>query len=455
MKNSLVKASVLLCGIVAVSTGMNVACAQSEQPVFQISSQENPKVMRRELSAAPVEDNMTYMAFDPNGTMFYYDFRDKSTYGFLVKQAGDSKTRIDLLAPIKKLLPTSLVPNDTLDHAFGNLQIDKLGHIYLIYYAFDPFGAGKHHWKGRVPILIYSLDDGNTFTAAAIPGDPDQAFLEGRSPFTSSEWPPLIGWAKSTTEVVSKMANRNNYGVIVTRLDGNGLQLDRNLTITEQSPGVSVHTGGITFACTRGNESYVAYNQVPPDKKGNDIWVVKINRETGETTDRVKVTNLPKPDFQDIHITPLIVVSSNGQLNLITDGDGAPLQYFTAEGGHRRMEWQQAGQIPGSDIYTDLSIDGSNRLHLVYTDWSHAPRVYYTMYDPGTGSWSQPVTLLTVPQEFTSRTKDNYGIYYYKTCLDNQGNFYVSFSFWDTYESHLYPRKVMVRSAATGRWTVM
>jgi hypothetical protein len=427
-----------------------------ENAVYQISETSNPRIMSRALGNVSAEDNKTYMAFDSDDNLYYFDFRDKGTYGFLVKEKDGVAQKIDLMPAIKQLLPTSLMPDDTLGHAFGSLQIDNKNRIYIIYYVFDPHGEGRTKWKGRIPILLYSLDRGQHFTGLRIPGNPDLVLLEDRNHATTADWPPILGCTKETTEFVSKMANRNSFDIVIPRLEGNTVVLGDPITITDNNPGISSHTGGMTFASTFGDVTYVAYNEIPDNKQGNNIMMARVNRKDGSVEDKMFVTHLVKPTYPDIHITPLVVVDKNGNLSLITDGDGDAFGHFMADANQRTLRWKNVASLPGARIYSNLIIDGSGRLHLLFTEWSHAPKACYQTFDPQTMQWSNPVTLLIPPTDFSANSKDNYGIYYYKACIDRQDNLYVSFTFWESYNpSHLYPRKVMEKKAGQESWSLL
>ena len=438
--NGLIFAFLFLC----MSTGAVMAQTPTN-PVYRISSAASPGT----------EDNKTFMAFDSQNTLFYFDIRDIATYGHLVKETNGQEQSIDLLPVIKSVLPTALIPHDTLSHALCAIQIDNQDRIFIIYYAFDPFGEGKRKWKGRVPILLYSFDKGATFKAALLPGSPDEAFLEERNRVTGSKWPPLIGWTTSTHVKISELGDINRFGIIIPQFSGNSLELSKVYTVAENNPGVSNHTGGVSFACTVSDVSYFTYNEFPEDKLGNNIMVAKLDRNSNEIVEKSMVTQIRKPNFPDPHVSPVIVTTKNGILHLITGSKGGPFGHFSADASESTLTWHKVTDLPGARVYANLLIDNEDNLHLLYMEWSHAPRLCYQEFSAQSQQWGEEKTLLATPDEFPSRTKDNYGIYYYKGSFDQNFNFYVSFSFWETYDSHLYPRQVLVKKQDSNDWSLL
>ncbi len=433
-----------LAFIALLGEGGAVKAQTADNPVFRIST-----------AATRPEDNMTFMAYNRDNTLFYFDIRDIATYGHLIRQVGNKKETLDLLPAIKSVLPTALIPHDTLQHALCAIQIDKQNRIYIIYYAFDPFGAGKLKWKGRVPILIYSFDKGQTFKAALLPGSPDEAFLEERNDVTSTKWPPLIGWTKTNHVKVSELADQNQWGIIIPQLTGDGLDISKSYTVTENNPGTSNHTGGVSFACTVSDITYFTYNEFPADRKGSNIFVGKLDRNSNQIVEKTFVTEITKPNFPDAHVSPVMITTRQGILYLITGSNGGPFGFWSADASVPRLSWHKVADLPGARVYADLLSDNQDNLHLFYMEWSHAPRLCYEEFNAQSQTWGPEVTLLSPPEEFSSKTKDNYGIYYYKCTFDQNFDLFVSFTFWVTYDpGHLYPRQVLWKRHGSDDWSM-
>lgn len=402
----------------------------------------------------------TYMAFDSKNNSYSFEYSFPENYGKLfVRNAAGTDTRVvDLLESIKKIYDKVSIPKDTIYHAMGSITIDHQDRIYLIFYLYYPYGDVLKKYKARVPVLLYSDDLAESFQAFKIPGNPDLAFLEQKSPFETNNWPPLIGGVYSTGEKMSAMGDRNVYSLVVPSVAASGaLSLSEAITLTEKSPGISIHTGGTSFASTWGSTSYITFNEIPNNKKGNKIVVLNFSRLNNTVTSRQEIPlDVPgKFNYPDPHATPVIVTTQNREQHvLVAPQAGNCYDFFRDISVSNTVPFRENAVLKGPRVYTSAVYDSHNNVYLFYTAYKPKPGLYFQKYDQSSGQWSEENLLAKPPVDFAKRSKDNYGIYYFKSYIDDNDALYLSFTFWDTYQKNPYPRFLFISRNGGVNWTL-
>lgn len=401
----------------------------------------------------------TYMAFDSKNNSYSFEYSFPENYGKLyVQNAGSNSVReVNLLESISKIYDKVVTPTDTVYHAMGSITIDHQDRIYLIFYFYYPYGEARRKFKARVPILLYSNDLAKSFTAYKIPGDPDVAFLEQKSPFETNNWAPLIGGVYSTGEKVTAMGDRNIYTLVVPSVSSSGnLSLSDSMVLSENSPGVSIHTGGTSFASTWGSTSYITFNEIPADKKGNKIVVLNFDRNTNSVTARQEIPlDIPgKFNYPDAHATPVIITTQNRQQHVLVAPQAGNCYDFVRDILQSATgSFSENAILKGPRVYTSAVYDSHNDIYLFYTAYKPKPGLYYQKYDQSSGRWGEENLLAKPPADFGRFSKDNYGIYYFKSYIDHNDVLYLSFTFWDTYQKNPYPRFLFTSSNGQN-WTL-
>lgn len=402
----------------------------------------------------------TYMAFDSKNNRYSFESSFPENYGKLYIQYADgTNTReVDLLESIRKIYSRVLIPTDTFYHAMSTITIDHQDRIFLIFNFYYPFDEGKRKYRARVPILLFSDNLGQSFTAFKIPGNPDLAFLEQKSPFETNNWAPLIGGVYSTGEKMSAMGDRNIYTLVVPSVESDGmLSLSDPITLSEKSPGISLHTGATSFASTWGNTSYITFNEIPENKIGNNIVVLNFNRLNNTISGRQLITiNVPgKFNFPDPHATPVIVTTQNREQHvLIAPQAGNCYDYMRDISVENTGSFIENAILKGPRVYTSAVYDSHNNIYLFYTAYKPKPGLYFQKYNSKDGKWSEENLLAKPPKDFAKRSKNNYGIYYFKSYIDHEDSLYLSFTFWNTYQKLPYPRYLFISHNGGANWTL-
>lgn len=435
-----------MTSIVAACYAQNKA--EDSLGLFQVTSPKKGLAFRHD----------TYIAFDSKNTSYSFEMSSNENYGYLfVNEAGKTR-KVNLLNFISKVYSKTPTPTDTLFHALGSITVDKKDRIYVIFYFYYPYEEGLKKFKARVPMLLYSNDHARSFTALKLAGEPDMAFLEKKSPFETDDLPPLIGYTKSTNVKVSPMADINVFGIYEPIPDaGGGLTELRQQVVTNYSPGVAIHTGGESFASTVGHITYLAYNEIPEKKDGNTVVILNYDRQTHKygKQQRIPLVLPSKFPYPDAHVTPVIVSLSNGQQHVLVGPQAGDCYDYTRKlnGDEPSTDsFALAATLKGPRVYTLAIKDKDDNIYVFFSAYKPKPGLYFQKFSPQKNQWGTEKLLASPPKDFSTKTKDNYGIYYFKASIDHNSKLYVSFTFWNTYDKDMYPRFMFQSDDRGAKW---
>lgn len=430
-------------------TGIAVSCRAQKAGtagLYQVAPAKTNAVFRHD----------TYIAFDSKNNSYSFDMSAKQNYGYLFVNENGVTRKVNLLTAIAALYPKTPEPTDTLFHALGSVTVDKKDRVYLIYYFYYPFNEGLKKWKARIPLLLYSADYGHHFKAYKFAGDPDLVFLEKKSPFETNDYPPLIGYTKSTNQKVSPMADMNEFGIFEPEIASTGeLTNLRQQLITHYSPGISNHTGGESFAATFNNTTAIAYNEIPEKKDGNNIIILNYNRQTHTFANQQRIPLIinSKYPYPDAHVTPVIVTLKNGQQHVIVGPQAGDYYDFTRNINNAATDtFTRIAVLQGPRVYASALRDKDDNIYLYFSAYKPKPGLYFQKFDSQLNAWGNEKLLVAPPKDFSARTKDNYGVYYFKPAIDMNNKLYLSFTFWNTYSKEMYPRFLFQSSDKGKKW---
>lgn len=410
------------------------------------------------ISSSDMGPDISIFDFDKNNNLYFIDPRKPANYGLLFRQNAGSNNidTINLLTFIKQKLSPLPTPNEPFIHNLGTLTIDDQNRIYIIYYLFLPGNLGKDKWKGRLPVLLFSGDNGKTFNVYQLPGNPDLAFMETRMNNLPFPNPPVIGMTKSISPVFN-VANNNKFAfnqlsIVQPVVNGSALSFQASINITSQSPGTSNHTGGNSSFATTGNYTYLAYNMVSDDKKDNHIYLAAIDKSTNKLLTNTSLGTV-EPPFPDPHATPVAVFDKTGTLHVVSGSQGYNYVYYRCRVNGGKVTIADTANLPGHRVYASLICDNTtNNITLAYTDYDPQPSLYLQTYNAATRKWQPPTKMVSPPSMHKQRSKDNFGIYYFRLGIDRKNVPYLSYSFLDTYQKQLYPR-VMIKYTSN-KWSL-
>ncbi|HNP24262.1 MAG TPA: hypothetical protein PKM63_20580 [Panacibacter sp.] len=449
MKINFYKAARLL-SIVLVTLAADSSHAQNKvvdsTGLFQVSNPKKGVAFRHD----------TYIAFDSKNNSYSFEMSSNDNYGYLFVKEGSKTRKVNLLPFISKVYPKTPMPTDTLFHALGSITVDKKDRVYLIFYFYYPYEEGLKKFKARIPLLLYSNDQAHSFTAFKLAGEPDMAFLEKKSPFETNDLPPLIGFTKSTNVKVSPMADINVFGIYEPLLDAGGALTElRQQVVTNYSPGLAIHTGGESFASTAGNTTYIAYNEIPEKKEGNTIVILNYDRLTHKygKQQRIPLAIASKFPYPDAHVTPVIVTLGNGQQHVLVGPQAGDCYDYTRKLSEDAATdtFALAATLKGPRVYTMAMKDKDDNIYVFFSAYKPKPGLYFQKFNPQHG-WGEEQLLASPPKDFSAKTKDNYGIYYFKAAMDYSSKVYVSFTFWNTYTKDMYPRFMFQSNDRGAKW---
>lgn len=390
-------------------------------------------------------------AFNKKGVMYYIDSRKPEHYGKLYVKNGNLTDSVQLLPFMTNIFPKLPLPKEDLPHNLGTITIDDANNIYIIYYTYVPYDDGLKKWKARIPILLFAKGGSLQFSSYRLPGNPDHAFLETRMNKLSFKLPPLIGVTDSKGPVIKNTYAVNTLSIILPVITGNNLTLNKQIKITDRSPGTSNHTGGYSSVATQGTFSYIAYNKINTNGTNNDLFIDVIDRNTNRKVSGVMAASV-LPKIPDPHVTPVIVFGKTGQLHFISGSHGFSFTHIQYETNDTKLVRKKVNTLKGNRVYASLIADAAGNLTLVYDDYDPQPSLYLQQYNAAAGRWGTAVKLVSPPTSHKKRSKDNYGIYYFRLGITPVDEPLISLTFWNTYETRRYPRFCLTYNRDSKSW---
>jgi hypothetical protein len=304
------------------------------------------------------------------------------------------------------------------------------------------------------PALLYSKDNGQTFTTYPLPKDSPTSFdIEQFSGHNiPDEPPPIVQFRRTQSDPNLFWRKFGDMELLLPRKTENGIEWSDPIFITDKSLGVSSHSGIPSSIVSRGSKIHVAWGEATdPDEDvpGVPAYVATYDRETGELTEPVLI-GYGAP-ANDVHNTPCITMDSKGYLHVLTGTHGSPFHYSKSlkpndvTGG-----WTDP--IPVGEklrqTYIGLVCDPDDTLHLVFRLWredfhptSYCATLSHMSKKPNE-PWSEPNVLVVAPYT-------EYSIYYHRLTIDQKGRLFLSYDYWSTFWYYRTDHKGRRRSLLT------
>ncbi len=402
-----------------------------------------------ELAAPLGTEGPSAMAFDSRNRPYLFHSRDASTSGYLVTLRDGQWVRRSFVEAIKKastrFVSFAATPKERHLHAQGSMTIDDADGLYAIVYCRGAKG-------GAFPVLVYSADLGETFTAYELPGSPGGAFLETRVGCNDLSAPPAIGLLKLRQRHPAEWTDYHVLSVLVPRKDGKTLRLPPPVEVSSDCFGVSNHSGGYSFAVTRGGRTHLVWAEIPQEgKKGNPTFAATLDRESGKIVERQFLATAP-PDVPDVHSTPVIAADAAGRLHVICGAHGQSFLYLRSQQpGRVDAGWTKPVAMGGRQTYATLLWIGKDSLLSAFREWKDGVATLSMQSKPaGADRWPASRTLVVAPGR-----KKGYGIFYHRLFVDRGGVLYLSFTFFtfrDKGET-FYPRLLIASGDGGATWS--
>jgi hypothetical protein len=377
------------------------------------------------------------LAFDSRNRPYMFDTREPEHFGYILSLRDGKWVRLSCVDALRKAYPDMVAPQKRFNHALGSLAIDAEDGLYAIIRINK--GPGRSGF-----LLLYSDDLGDHFHVYDLPGI---AFLETWTGHNDLDSPPAIGCLRWRKNHPAQWTAYHDLEVFLTTRNQNGLSLGAPVHISSDCFGVSNHSGGYSFAVTRGRQTHLAYVDIPVNGKGNPTHVATIDRGERRVTARQFLVNAP-PRKPDVHSTPVIAADSTGILHVLAGAHFKESFYYThslkpntvAEG------WSEPVAQNRDQTYATLLCDSSDRLHTVYR--KH-PQLLYVHKPAGADKWSPPRELVRAPTGHKG-----YTVFYHRLFIDRKDALYLSFTFYEfhTGDKGRYPRALAISEDGGKSW---
>jgi hypothetical protein len=390
-------------------------------------------------------DGPCALAFDSRNRPFMFDSREAATSGYLVTLRDGEWVRRPFAEAVKQACPAfaSFVatPGRRHLHGLGSMTFDDADALYAVVFIRETGGRTS-------PVLIYSADVGETFTACRLPGDPAQAFLEVRAGMGDLPGPPAVGLLVFRKEHPAQWTNYYRLSVAVPVKEGDGLRWPEPVRVTEDCFGISNHSGGYSFAVTRGGRTHLVWAEIPPEgETGNPTFAATVDRRQGRVVARQRLAVAP-PETPDVHSTPVIAADGKGYLHVVAGAHGQSFLYTRSrEPGRVDAGWTPPVRVGRRQTYAALVCGPDDVLHLAFREWqSGRGALAYHRKAAMDEAWrtSQPLALPPEGQK-------GYGIFYHRLFIDRAGALYLSFTF-NAQKGGTYPRALAVSEDAGHTW---
>ena len=429
-----------------------VPAAASAGAPFQMPTHGHPEELVGDLDYT----GPTALAFDSANRPYMMHLDHPEPYGHILTRRDGQWVERPYLEALKRAYPKATRPTSRRPHPYGSIAIDGADRLYAIVPVWVPGSDGP---EVKTYALLYSTDFGESFEVFtpfgdAIGGDePGRlswpgAFLEIRTGHNGGERPPAIGYLEYRKDHSARWTAYKYLNVLLPKVRDGELELGEPIEVTEDSFGASMHSGGYSFAVTRGDKTHIVYAEIPEQSdRHNPTYAATLDRTTREVVDRTYLFDAP-PDKPDVHSTPVIAADAEGYLHVMVGAHNNPFHYLKSKSaGTVAGEWTEPTSVGSGLTYATLAAaDGAmhvvSRIH---------PRLTYRRRNPD-GSWTSGQTLVEAPEGHSG-----YSVYYHRLFVDREGALYVTFTFWekDHETAGEFPRALIVSEDGGETWQLV
>ena len=288
---------------------------------------------------------------------------------------------------------TSFSFKDELEEVFGPLSstpssVDAQSQMIIDNHD-DLYAVMR--WAGIRPdvkkmILIYAKNVASSsfngdFQILDVPGLP---LLEARmSANNSANYPPLFGYTAGhsggdpTYPYTAAHSWAGGYWsklyVLPLRRDAvgdlTGMTLADTIRVDNKLGYVTNHSGGKSFAVTRGDTSFMVYmkHEGALPYGNNTVYVKAFYRRNhasgvGDTLSARQQLFTSNPNFADGHSTPVIAIDNDGYIHVQGGAHGGPFAYRKSSHPMDITSWGSTANIGSGRTYSSLVIDNLNNM---------------------------------------------------------------------------------------------
>lgn len=379
----------------------------------------------------------TAIAFDSRNRPYMFQSRDPEGFGEILTLRQGEWNRISYMQALRRAYPNLVLPSKRDLHAPGTITIDDADGLYaLISIKKTPKRTGY--------ALLYSPNLGEDFQVYDLKG---KAFLEIRVGHNELSVPPAIGLLSKRMSYPTKWTDYHVFSVLLPVKEGDHLRLPKPVPITDDSFGISNHSGGYSFAVTIGNKTHLVYAEIPKQPGGgNPTYAATLDRTSGKLVVKNHLVNA-NPKRADVHATPVITADGEGYLHVLSGAHNGHFLFLSSlQPGDISSGWTPPARTGNRQTYATLVCDGQNRFHSV-------SRVHPTLVYQTSGAraiyWSKPTPVVRAPIGY----KD-YTIFYHRLFIDRADALYLSFTFYDggKEQKSRYPRALAASEDGGRTW---
>ena len=297
--------------------------------------------------------------------------------------------------------PSSTLP---VNDRYSEMVIDEHDDLYavLTWVSVRPVGSSR---DDTTFALLYAKNVANSsfngdFQVLEMPG---KLMLETRmSANDFANYPPLVGWTEGHSvsdptypypqRVSWAFAAWHKFYVLPLRRDANGnvagMTLADSIRVDNKLGYVTSHSGGQSFAVTRGDTSFIAYMRHEGETNtygNNTVYARAFYRKNhqvgvGDTLSARKRLFLSHPDFADAHSTPVVAIDLDGYIHVLGGAHGGPFAYRKSSHPMDITSWDDVANVGSGRTYSSLVIDNLSQMFSTF----RTPSPYKLFFQDGT-----------------------------------------------------------------------
>lgn len=321
------------------------------------------------------------------------------------------------------------------------LMIDDNDNLIALIDVMYKKADGKNAMRS---VIVYANNitnndfNGDFVIKDVIPTDSRRAILEIRNSFNESKkYAPLIVFLKPQKDFPYKTPApwaQKNYGYAYL-LNGyynqEKLIFNEPVLLDSNIPGFGKHSGGESFAVTKGDYSFIAYTRHDSDPNsdpdGNNAgYIKKFNRKTNTFDSDRKFLFDATPSFADGHSVPIIAVDKKGYLYVQSGAHAnnptGPFINAKSKNSLDITEWESNKNIGNNRTYNSLLIDDSGKMHSFFrTDNPY--KLYYQRGNTKKGFTNDNGSLF-----IDQNSNNGYRVYYHHINKDRKDRIFISWT---------------------------
>ena len=248
----------------------------------------------------------------------------------------------------------------------------------------------------------------------------------------------------------------NTLTVLIPTKTAAGLELGAPIEVTTTSLGWSQHSGGASFAATKGDKTHIVWCEIADaPTTGVPMFAATIDRKTRTLGQKVLLTH--GAPINDVHNIPGIALDSRGTLHVITGAHGANFWHLMSKAPESTTEGWSApaptltkdwiekgtGEERGRQTYLSLLVGPDDTLHIAFRQWRQGvdpwhPGNYFGALSyqrrPRDGAWSEAMPLVVPPNP-------GYSVWYHQMAIDRSGRLFLSYNYWGDVKTWPVPYK--------------